>query len=86
LNRGWVEAYERPRMDWVEANRFVAELGSAAREDLLRVLISSNVVRAHTIRQFHELGNKGMAELLILLEEQEWARQHIIEELSRGRD
>jgi hypothetical protein len=33
------------------------------------------------IRQFTERGKGGHAELLILLEEKEWARQGMIEEL-----
>jgi hypothetical protein len=35
------------------------------------------------IRQFHELGKDEMAELLMLLEENEAARQAMIEELGR---
>ena len=34
------------------------------------------------IREFHERGNEDIAVLLILLEEREWARQAMIEELS----
>jgi hypothetical protein len=67
-------------MDRPAARRFVPELGPGARRDLLRVLPSSSEVRADVIRQFHERGSE-MAELLILLEEREWARQAMIEEL-----
>jgi hypothetical protein len=35
------------------------------------------------IRQLHERGYEDMAELLILIEEPEWARQAVIEELVR---
>jgi hypothetical protein len=68
-----------------EAARFVAELEPAARRDLLRVLTSTSEVRADVIRQFHDRGNEDMTELLILLEEWEWARQAMIDEL-RGFD
>ena len=56
-------------------------LASEARRDLLRVLESPGSVRADVIRQFHERGNDDMVELLILLEEKEWARQAAIEQL-----
>ena len=47
------------------------------------VLTASSDVRADVIRQFHEAGKSDMAELLILLDEKEWALQAAIEELSR---
>jgi len=53
--------------------------------DLLRVLTSPSEVRADVIRQFHKKPDRQeMADLLILLEEWEWARQGMIEELSRA--
>ena len=59
--------------------------GPAARRDLLRVLTSPNEVRADVIRQLHERPDgQEMADLLIFLEEWEWARQGMIEELSRA--
>jgi hypothetical protein len=70
-------------VDWPAAQRFVAELEPSARRDLLRVLTSSSEVRADVIRQFHELGNENMVELLVLLEEREWTRQAMIEEIER---
>jgi transcriptional regulator with XRE-family HTH domain len=74
-------AWRRSRyVDWPAADRFIAELGPAARHDLLRVLTSSSEVGADVIRQFHERGSE-MAELLIFLEEWEWARQAMIDEL-----
>jgi hypothetical protein len=60
-------------------------LTAGARRDLLRVLTSPDHVRADVIRQFHERGNDDIVELLVLLEEKEWARQAAIEEL-RGRE
>ena len=68
-------------VDWPAAHRFAAELEPGARRDLLRVLTSSSEVRADVIRQFHERGKEDMAELLIELEENEAARQAVIEEL-----
>ena len=70
-------------MDWPAAHRFLEELGPGARRDLLRVLTSSSQVRADVIRQFHELGKDMMTELLILLEENDAARQATIEELEK---
>jgi len=53
--------------------------------DLLRVLTSPSEVRADFIRQLHERPDgQEMADLLIFLEEWEWARQRMIEELSRA--
>ena len=52
--------------------------------DLLRVLTSPSEVRADVIRQLHERPDgQEMADLLIFLEEWEWARQDMIEELSQ---
>jgi hypothetical protein len=60
------------------------KLSAGARSDLLRVLVSPDDVRADVIRQFHERGHGDIVELLILLEEKEWARQAAIEELRLG--
>ena len=69
-------------MDWPAADRFVAELSLGARRDLLlQVLTSSSEVRADVIGQFHERGSEEMAEVLIALEENEAARQAMIEDL-----
>jgi hypothetical protein len=62
------------------------DLSPEAQRDLLRVLSSTSDVRADVIRQFHERGNTNMVELLILLEEKEWARQAAIEELRAPAD
>ena len=72
-------------MDWPAAQRFVADLESGARRDLLRVLTTSSEVRADLIGQlYRRAGGQDMAELLTLLEEREWARQAMIEELRAG--
>jgi hypothetical protein len=70
---------------WEDAARLADALGPAARRDLLRVLTSPSEVRADVIRQLHERPDgQEMADLLIFLEEWEWARQGMIEELSRA--
>ena len=72
-------------MFWEDAARLVDALGPAARRDLLRVLTSPSHVRADLIRQLHERPDgQEMADLLIFLEEWDWARQGMIEELSRA--
>lgn len=72
-------------MFWEDAARLAGGLGPPTRRDLLRVLTSSSEVRADVIRQLHERPDgQEMAELLIFLEEWEWARQGMIEDLSRG--
>jgi ACT domain-containing protein len=68
-------------MDWPAGHRFVAELSPGARRDFLRVLTSSSEVRADVISQFHERGKEMMTELLILLDENDAARQAMIEKL-----
>jgi hypothetical protein len=68
-----------------DAARLADALGPAARRDLLRVLTSPSEVRADFIRQLHERDDaQEMADLLIFLEQWEWARQRMIEELSRA--
>jgi hypothetical protein len=48
-------------------------------------LTSPSEVRADVIRQLHERPDwQEMADLLMFLEEWEWARQGMIEELSRA--
>jgi hypothetical protein len=59
---------------WEDAARLANALGPAARRDLLRVLTSPSEVRADVIRQLHERPDgQEMADLLIFLEEWEWA-------------
>ena len=66
------------------AEPLLEAIGPGARRDLLRVLTSSSEVRADVIRQFHERGKDVMTELLIALEENEAARQAVIEELRQA--
>jgi hypothetical protein len=67
---------------WEDAARLADALGPAARRDLLRVLTSPSEVRADVIRQLHE--RPDGQEMADLLEEWEWARQGMIEDLSRA--
>jgi hypothetical protein len=70
---------------WEDAARLANGLGPAARRDLLRVLTSPSEVRADVIKELHERPDgQEMADLLIFLEEWEWARQGMIDELSRA--
>jgi hypothetical protein len=72
-------------VSWEDAARFADALGPAARRDLVRVLTSPSDVRADVIRQLHERPDgQEIADLLIFLEEWEWARLGMIEELSRA--
>ena len=57
----------------------VGVLDAAARADLLRVLESDSRVRADLIRQFYERqGGKGMAEILMDLEADEFLRLQVV--------
>jgi hypothetical protein len=77
--------YVRAPVFWEDAARLADALGPAARRDLLRVLTSPSEVRADVIRQLHKRPDgQEMVDLLIFLEEWEWARQGMIEELSRA--
>jgi hypothetical protein len=67
-------------VEWPEAQRFIAELSPNGRAELLRVLTSSAEERDGVIKRLHERGSE-VAELLVLLEEREWARRAMIEEL-----
>jgi hypothetical protein len=83
----WGEAADRvaPRCFWEDAARLADALGPAARRDLFRVLTSPSQVRADFIRQLHARPDgQEMADLLIFLEEWEWAGKGMIEELSRA--
>ena len=59
-------------------------LPGGAKRELLRVLESSDVVRADVIRQFYERGDTGMVEVLSHLEADEVLRFRVIEELRRA--
>ena len=80
----WAISYPSASMDWPEAERFLEEIGPGARRERLRLLGSPAEVRADAIRQFFAReGGGDIAELLMLLEEREWARQAMVEALRR---
>jgi hypothetical protein len=81
LYRTAMNVLRRQRRRAIQALKPPEEIGPGARRDLLRVLTSSSEVRADVIRQFHERGKDDMAEVLIALEENDAARQAVIEEL-----
>jgi hypothetical protein len=71
-------------MDLHERTRRLAEIPPYARRDLIRLLTSSPEVRAHVIRQFFEREDvRGMAEVLMDLEEDEAVRETLIEGLNK---
>jgi hypothetical protein len=69
-------------LDWEAAEKFLAELDPGARRTLLGILTSHTEVRAEAIGRM-SLRDDGadLAELLIELEEKEWARQWFVERL-----
>ncbi len=71
-------------MDWPALRRFAEAIGPAGRARLLAVLEGSDEERAAAIGRLH-LRDDGalLEELLIELEEKEWARQAAIDELRR---
>jgi hypothetical protein len=79
LSRGYPS-----RMDWPALQRFAEAIGPDGRTRLLRILEASDEDRAAAIGRLH-LRDDGalLEELLIELEEKEWARQAVIEELRR---
>jgi hypothetical protein len=68
-------------VDWPEAERFLAEIGPDGRHRLLSLLESPAEIRAEAIGRLHVRDDGAeLEELLILLEEKEWARQWMIEQ------
>ncbi len=65
-------------MNRATASRELSKVPPGVRADLLRVLESPPEVRADVIRQFHERGD-DMAELLMDLEEDDFARAAMVE-------
>ena len=72
-------------MEWPEGENFLAALDDDAKATLLRVLGYPDDHRAALIGRLHEnVSSRLMADLLIELEEKEWARQWFVERLSLG--
>ena len=69
-------------MDWPAAETYLAALDANARRTLLGILTSPFYIRADAIGRLHARDDgEDLAELLIELEDQEWARQWFIERL-----
>ena len=69
-------------MDWPEAEAFLEALDHDARQTLLRVVQAPPETRADAIGRLEILApGSDLEELLILLEEKQWARQWFIERL-----
>ena len=67
-------------MAWDAAEAFVAALDADARRTLLVILTSPSEVRAEAIGRLHARDDGAeLTELLIELEEKEWARQWFVE-------
>jgi hypothetical protein len=72
-----------PQVDWPAAQTYLAALDAEARRTLLLILTSPSEVRADAIGRLHARDDGAdLAELLIELEEKEWARQWFVERLS----
>lgn len=69
-------------MEWSDAEALVAALDIDAQRILLGILTSPFYIRADAIGRLHARDDgEDLAELLIELEDQEWARQWFIERL-----
>ncbi|MDP9345759.1 MAG: hypothetical protein M3P44_08555 [Actinomycetota bacterium] len=69
-------------MDWPAGETYLASLDAGARRTLLSILTSPSEVRADAIGRLHARDDGAdLTELLIELEEKEWARQWFIERL-----
>jgi hypothetical protein len=67
-------------VEWPEAERLLQALGPPGRSALLRALTASDEQRAQLIgRLYKRRLDPDVVELLILVEEREWARQAMIE-------
>jgi hypothetical protein len=72
-------------MEWDAAEAYLAALDADARRTLLGILTSPSEVRANAIGRLHARDEGAdLEELLIELEEKEWARQWFVECLESG--
>ena len=67
--------------DWPAGERYIEALTPTGRHVLRMLLSSKSEVRAYAIGLLHALDDGDLTELLILLEEKEWARQWFVERL-----
>jgi hypothetical protein len=71
--------------DWPAIRRMAVALGPDGRARLLRILEAAEGDRAAIIGRLHVRSDgELLKDLLIELEEKEWARQAVIEELRHG--
>jgi hypothetical protein len=77
----------RQRLDRPALRRFAEAIGPDGRARLLRILEAPEEERAAAIGRLH-LRDHGalLEELLMELEEKEWARQAVLEELGQSRN
>jgi hypothetical protein len=84
------ERRDRDELAWAlrigqKSKRFLASLNEPLRRTLLRILTSPSEVRADAIGRLHARDDGAdLTELLIELEEKEWARQWFVERLRGG--
>jgi hypothetical protein len=72
-------------MDLASRQMFLAALDDDSRRVLLGILTATDGERAATIGRVHARDDgAALGELLILLEEKEWARQWFVERLGVG--
>lgn len=72
-------------MDWPALRRFVDAIGPDGRDRLLRILEAAAEDRAAVIGRLHLRRDAELIkELLIELEEKEWGRQAVIDELRKS--
>ena len=72
-------------MKWPEAEAFLEALDDDARQTLRRIVESPSETRADAIGRLEILApGSDLEELLIFLEEKQWARQWFIERLEQG--
>ena len=72
-------------MDWPQAEAFLETLDHDARQTLLRVVQAPEETRADAIERLEILApGSDLEELLVLLEEKQWARQWFIQRLKKS--
>jgi hypothetical protein len=72
-------------VEWHAAEAYVDALDAEARRTLLGILTSPSDIRAAAIGRLHARDDGAeLTELLIELEEKEWARQWFVERLRQG--
>jgi hypothetical protein len=71
-------------VDWPALRRFADAIGPDGRARLFRILEALDEDRAAVIGRLHQRDDGELVKvLLILLEEREWARDAVIQELRR---